>query len=131
MANVQELLQTITYKDEMSSQEASLGTVKEIFKDFEILPVKHSKNGARRATIMLRNKATGKLTNQQLVMSPAVTDLFRADKITVNHIAGFNVSHIEGKGFFVMLPSAGWIEVVKLTVAEYKPQAVSLEDTIA
>lgn len=130
MNNVQELLQTITYKDEMSSKEASLGTVKEIFKDFEVLPVKNSKNGARRSTLMLKNKATGKISND-LKCSPAVTDLFRDGKITLNHIMGFNVSHIEGKGFFVMLPSAGWQDVVKITVAEYKPQAIDPTDTIA
>jgi hypothetical protein len=130
MNSVNEILQTITYRDEQFQNSSSLGTVQEIFKDFTILPIKESKNGARRASIMLKNKLTGKVAEQVLVMSTSLTDLFRADKVTTDHIAGFPVFHGE-KGFFVGLPSAGWIEVSSITVKEYKPQAVALEDLIA
>jgi hypothetical protein len=130
MNSVNEILQTITYRDEQFQNSSSLGTVQEIFKDFTILPIKESKNGARRASIMLKNKLTGKVAEQVLVMSTSLTDLFRADKVTTDHIAGFPVFHGE-KGFFVGLPSAGWVEVSSITVKEYKPQAVALEDLIA
>jgi hypothetical protein len=129
MTNVQEILQTITYRDEQSQGNSSIGTVKEIFKDFEFLPVKHSKNGARRASLMMRNIATGKVAEQVLIMSPTLTDLFRDNKVTLNHVAGFPVFHGE-KGFFVGLPSAGWVEVKKITIEQYAPQAVALEELI-
>jgi hypothetical protein len=106
------------------------GVVNEVFKDFEMLPVKHSKNKARRCTIMLRNKTTGKVAAQTLVMSEPLTDLYRADKITINHIVGFPVFHGD-KGLFVGLPSAGWQEISNVTAIEYKPMAVSPEELIA
>ena len=125
--NVQEILKTITYRDEQANNSSSIGIAKEVFNDFEMLPVKISKTGARRATIMLKNKATGKVAEQTLVMSPTVTDLFRAGKIAKEHIAGFPVFHGD-KGFFVGLPSAGWTDFATIKVAEYVPVAVSHDE---
>jgi hypothetical protein len=130
MTTVEQLLQSITYRDEQFQNSASIGVVNEVFKDFEMLPVKHSKNKARRCTIMLRNKTTGKVAAQTLVMSEPLTDLYRADKITINHIVGFPVFHGD-KGLFVGLPSAGWQEISNVTAIEYKPMAVSPEELIA
>lgn len=126
---VQEILQTITYRDDASQGNESIGNFQEIFSQFDALPVKVSKSGARRCTIMLRNKQTGKLTNQNVVMSPTVTDLFRGNKVTMEHIAGFPVFHGD-KGFFVGLPSQGWIEVKTIKVAQWVPEAISPEDLV-
>lgn len=133
MTNVQEILKKITYRDEESQGSQSIGTAKEVFADFEFLPVKNSKNNARRASIMMKNISTGQIAQQVLVLSTAATDLFRADKINTDHIAGFPVFYSEDKGFFVGLPSAGWIVVSKIKVKQYKPELTSqdLVDSIA
>lgn len=125
--NVQEILSSIVYHDEASKGKNDIGNFQEVFSDFEGLPVKTSKNGARRASIMLKNKQTGLVAKNPVCMSPALTDLFRSDKVTMEHIAGFPVFHGD-KGFFVGLPGQGWTDIKSIKVAEYKPTVVSAQD---
>ena len=126
--NVQEILQKIVWKDDSQQSGNSLGNLNVAFPKAEILLVPHSKNGARRATVMLKDN--GKVTN--LICSERVTDLMRAGKLTKEHVAGFPVIYNDKQNaLYLGLPSDGWIEIKSITVKEYKPQAVSMEDVIA
>lgn len=125
--NVQEILQQIAWKDEKQSGN-SLGNLNEVFPNAEILMVPKSKTNAERATVMI--KQNGKVYN--LTCSLAMTPLVRSGKLTKEHIVGFPIIFNEKQNsLYIGLPSAGWVEVSSITVAEYKPQAVSLEELIA
>jgi hypothetical protein len=125
----QEILSKLVWKDpETENAGASVGNCSTIFKDCELLAIKHSKNGAKRATFMFKNKE-GK--TQTVAMSPRVTELYRADKITEDQILGFPVMYSDKlNSLFIGLPSSGWIEVKAIKVKDFKPSGLSLEDLI-
>ena len=123
----EELLSTMEFKDATANDAQSPGTVKEVFAGFELLPVKNSKTGAVRATIMARkdNKV------YTIVCSPAVTELFRANMITMEHIIGFPILRGNNGGTYITLPSSGWIAVKDIVKKDFVPAPVALEDIIA
>lgn len=123
----QELLSTMTFTDATANDTQSVGTFKEVFTGFDILPVKHSKNGAARSTIMIRkdNKVA------TVVCSPAVTELFRANIINMEHILGFPILRGNNGGTYVTLPSLGWTAVKDMKVVDFVPAPVKHEDLIA
>jgi hypothetical protein len=116
----------IVWRDELTSNGNlnTLGTVKELFHDCELLPV--TKNLDKRATLMF--KKDGKVAN--VVMSKSVNELFRAGKLTIPQVMGFQVIKAENGGFYAALPASGWIEVKTIKVQDFKPSGLSLEDLI-
>jgi len=116
----------IVWRDELASNGNlnTLGTIKELFQDCELLPV--TKNISKRATLMF--KKNGKVAN--VVMSKSCNDLFRAGKISIPQILGFQVVKGDNGGFYAVLPASGWIEVKTIKVQDFKPSGLSLEDLI-
>jgi hypothetical protein len=123
----EELLSTMTFTDATANDAQSPGTLKEVFTGFDLLPVKNSKSGAQRATIMARkdNKV------YTIVCSPAVTELFRADMISMEHIVGFPILRGNNGGTYVTLPSSGWVSIKDIVIKNFVPGPVSHEDIIA
>lgn len=119
-----QILKKLEWRDELTQNNASVGTMKEIFADFEMLPIKHSKKGAKRASFLFKDKVSKKVTN--VICSEALTPLYRNGKIKEEQILGFPVIwNEERKALFVGLPSAGWINVETITVQDYQ---VNYED---
>jgi|GWRWMinimDraft_13_1066021.scaffolds.fasta_scaffold01419_7 hypothetical protein len=119
-----QVLQKLVWRDEQTQNSASVGTMKEIFADFEFLPVKNSKKGAKRATFLFKDKVSKKVTN--VICSEALTPLYRSGKIKEEQIMGFPVIwNEERKALFVGLPSTGWVGVETITVQNYE---VNYED---
>lgn len=119
-----QVLQKLVWRDEQTQNSASVGTMKEIFEGFEMLPVKKSKNGAKRATFLFKDKVSKKVTN--VICSEALTPLFRSGKIKEEQIMGFPVIwNDERKALFVGLPGSGWVDVDTITVQNYE---VNYED---
>lgn len=122
----QELLSDVIWREE-NANNAAVGTFKDLFSDYESLLVKNSKNGATRATIMI--KKDGKVAN--ITCSEPLTKLVRANKLGMNEIAGFPVLKSDGKGIFVGLPSSGWVEVRSIEVKDYVAAPISMSEMIA
>lgn len=122
----EELLSTMVYTDATANDTQSPGTLQDVFTGFDLLPVKHSKNGAERASIMARkdNKVT------TIVCSPAVTELFRANIISLEHIIGFPILRGNNGGTYVTLPSNGWTPIKDIVKVDFVPAPVSHEDLI-
>ena len=119
-----QVLQKLVWRDEQTQNNAAVGTMKEIFADFDYLPIKKSKTGALRATFLFKDKVSKKVTN--VICSEALTPLFRSGKISVEQIMGFPVIwNEERKALFVGLPSTGWAGVETVTVQDYE---VNYED---
>ena len=123
----EELLSTMTFTDATANDAQSPGTLQEIFTGFELLPVKNSKSGAKRASIMARkdNKV------YTIVCSPAVTELFRANLISMEHIVGFPILRGNNGGTYVTLPSSGWVAIKDIVRKDFVPAPVAHNDLIA
>lgn len=127
---VQEILQNIVWKEETTGLDGAteMGILKDLFPTADMLVVKHSKRGAERASIMI--KKDGKL--HTVICSPRVTQLLRADKITKEHLVGFNVLHnTKQNSLYLTLPSDGWVEIRKISIKQYIPVAINPADAIA
>jgi len=110
------ILEKLVYREATSQDGISAGTMSDVFADFETLPVKNSKNGARRSTIMF--KKDGKVTN--VILSAVLTDAFRAGVVEKEHIFGFPmVWNEEKKQLFVGFPAEGWTKTATITVKNY------------
>ena len=110
------ILEKLVYREATSQDSISAGTISEVFADFEMLPVKNSRTGARRSTIMF--KKDGKITN--VILSETLTDAFRAGIIETAHIVGFPMIYNEDKQqLFVGFPAAGWAPTKSVTVKDY------------
>jgi len=125
----QEVLQNIQWRESELEQGKSIGTFKELFGQFSALLLRKSKTGASHATVLMTDPANPKKTFN-VVCSLAMTPLVREGKIGLEEIAGFPVFHGD-KGFFVGIPSQGWVPVNKITAKEFKPEAVSHDDIIS
>jgi hypothetical protein len=123
----EELLSTMVFTDATANDTQSPGTLQQVFTDFDLLPVKHSKTGAARSTILARKG--DKVTT--IVCSPAVTELFRANIISMEHIVGFPILRANNGGTFVTLPSNGWTAVKDIVRKDFVPAPVSHNDIIA
>lgn len=127
MQTAEQILQSIVWRDDNPQTGNGLGTLKEVFPTAEILLVKNSKTGAKRATIMV--KKDGKVTN--LICSEALTPLVRDGRITAEHLAGFPIIFNDKQNsLYIGFPSTGWTEVRTITVKEFVPEAISLEEMI-
>lgn len=120
----EELLSGLTFTEAKGNDAQSAGTFKEVFEGFDVLPVKHSKNGAARATILVRKD--NKVAN--VICSPAVTELFRANQLTINQIMGFPILKANNGGIFVTLPSTGWSAIQDITVKDFQVVPVSVSE---
>ena len=120
----QELLASLTFQEAKGNDVQSPGTFKEIFEGYDVLPLKHSKNGAARSSILVRkdNKVT------TIVCSPAVTELFRANQLTINQIMGFPILVGSNGGVYVTLPSTGWSAVEDIAVKDFQVVPVSVSE---
>ena len=126
MKTVQEILQTIVWKD-TQEQGNGLGTLKEVFPNAEILIVKVSRNNAKRATLMLREG--NKVTN--VICAEKLTPLVRDGRVTKEHLAGFPLVYNEAQNsIYIGFPAEGWTEIRKITVAKWEATAVSKDDLI-
>ena len=124
----QELLSKIQWRESEFAQSTSIGTFKETFSQFNALLLKKSKKGAKRATVLMTDPNDTKKTFN-VVCSETMTPLVREGVITLQEIAGFPVFHGD-KGFFVGIPSQGWVPVSKITAKEFVPTAVSHADIL-
>ena len=124
----QELLSKIQWRESEFNQSTSIGTFKETFSQFNALLLKKSKNGAKRASVLMTDPNDTKKTFT-VVCSETMTPLVREGVITLQEIAGFPVFHGD-KGFFVGIPSQGWVPVSKITAKEFKPVAISHADIL-
>ena len=110
------ILEKLVYREATSQDGINAGTISEVFADFEMLPVKNSKSGARRSTIMF--KKDGKVTN--VILSAVLTDAFRAGVVEKEHIIGFPMIWNEDKQqLFVGFPAEGWTKTATITVKNY------------
>jgi hypothetical protein len=122
----EQILQNIVWRED-KPQGSGLGTLKEVFPTSEILIVKNSKTGAKRATILV--KKDGKVYN--VICSEQLTPLVREGKVTAEHLAGFPLVYNDKQNsIYIGFPSTGWTEVKSITVKEFVPQAVNLEDLV-
>lgn len=123
----EQILQSIVWRDDNPQTGNGLGTLQEVFPTAEILLVKNSKTGAKRATIMV--KKDGKVTN--LICSEQLTPLVRDGRVTKEHLAGFPIIFNDKQNsLYIGFPSTGWTEVRTITVKEFVPEAISLEEMI-
>lgn len=129
------LVGTIIYDAETRTNTAQvLGTYKQLFPGWEVLPVKHSKNNAARATLVFKHSDGKQMAN--VILSTVATGLFRADKIDLEELAGFpiiyNDTNLKGEKveprLFLGLPPQGWIPVDKIVVKAFK---VSLASSVS
>lgn len=121
-----ELLKDIKWVEETVNA-TSVGNFKELFSDYSSLLIKQSKNGATRATIMI--KKDGKITN--ITCSEKLTTLVRANKLGMQEIAGFPVFKSDRNGgIFVGLPSDGWVEIATIVIKDYVPAAVTVDEIL-
>ena len=123
-----EFLSSLVYRDSEAQSNASVGTFQELFKDFEALPIKHSKTGAAHSTIMLRNVTTNRVTN--VICSLALTNLFRANLITMNEIVGFPIFQGTNGGVFVGLPAQGWTAIATITKKDYVVAPITVNNLL-
>ena len=123
------ILEKLVYREATSLDGINAGTISEVFADFEMLPVKNSKSGARRSTIMF--KKDGKVTN--VILSATLTDAFRAGVVEKEHIVGFPmIWNEEKKQLFVGFPAEGWTKTATITAKDYvvKFDATNVSDII-
>jgi hypothetical protein len=126
MQTAEQILSQIVWRED-KPQGTGLGTLKQVFSDAEILVVKKSKTGAKRATLMVRT-AKG-VTN--VICSEPLTPLVRDGRVTEEHLAGFPlIWNDQQNSMYITFPSTGWVEVKKITPKEFKPEAVSHNDLI-
>lgn len=122
----EQILQNIVWRED-KPQGSGLGTLKEVFPTSEILIVKKSKTGAKRATIMV--KKDGKIYN--VICSEQLTPLVRDGRVTAEHLAGFPLVYNDTQNsIYIGFPSTGWIEVNSITAKEFIPEAINPEDLI-
>ena len=127
MQTAEQILSQIVWREDKPQTGTGLGTLKQVFPDAEILVVKKSRTGAKRATLMVRT-AKG-VTN--VICSEDMTPLVRDGRVTLEHMAGFPlVWNDKQNSMYIGFPSTGWVEVKKITPKEFKPEAVSHNDLI-
>jgi len=115
MKTLEQVLAGIEWKAEQEGS-SSLGTIQDVFPNAELLIIKNSKTGAKRATIMI--KQNGKVTN--VVCAENITPLVREGIITEKHLAGFPVMYSEKyNSLFVGAPSGGWQEIKNIVVEAF------------
>ena len=125
MTTVEEILSKIEWKD-ASVTGTSVGTIQTFFPaTAELLLVKNSKTGAKRATIMVKNGE--KVTN--LIIGEDLTVLVREGLINLDHLVGFPIMYNDKQNqLYIGRPSEGWKEVKSIVKKDYKITAVTMED---
>jgi hypothetical protein len=124
MTTVEEILAGIQWKD-ASTTGTSLGTIQDLFPKAELLLVKTSKSGAKRATIMVKDG--DKVTN--LIIGEELTVLVREGLISLEHLVGFPLMHNDKQNqLYVGRPSQGWQEVKSIVKQDYKITAITMKD---
>lgn len=127
-------LEKMVFVDPTSTTGTSIGDVQTIFKGMEMRPFESTK-GAKRDSIAFRNKADGKLTFA--VMSEKMTEVNRLGylKGKEDEVAGFPVFYSETlgpnkdqAGFFIGLPTAGFVDVDTLVKKDYVPMRLNVKD---
>jgi hypothetical protein len=126
---MQDINELIQWRTSETTGNASIGTFKEVFSQFEALLLCKSKNGAERATILMTDPADRTKTFN-VVCSIEITPRVRSREITLEHIAQFPVFHGE-KGFFVGIPNEGWVAVKKIVAKAYVAKPINFEKLIA
>jgi len=124
---IEEILKGIEWK-EATEASSSIGVLNEVYKDHEILLVKNSKTGAKRATIMVKkdNKVSTVIIGEEL------TTLVRAGLVTLEHLVAFPLLYNDKQNqLYLGRPSEGWKAVADVKVVNYVPKPVALEDLIA
>ena len=126
---MQDINELIQWRTSENTGKASIGTFKDLFGQFEALLLRKSKTGAERATILMTDPADRTKTFN-VICSIEITPRVRSGEITLEHIAQFPVFHGE-KGFFVGIPSEGWVAVKKIVAKQYIAKPISHEKVIA
>jgi len=124
----EEILKGIEWK-EAAEGSSSIGILNEVYnKDHEILLVKTSKNKAKRASLLIKkdNKVVLVIIGEELTM------LVRANIVTLEHLVGFPLMYNDKQNqLYLGRPSEGWKAIADVSVVDYVPQPVALEDLIA
>lgn len=112
-----------------------VGTLKDLFKGWKLIPVKNNTKVDRATLVFL--SPDGK-SRANIIVSPALTKLWREDKVDVATLAGMPVVLIdkdsEGNAINPRLSlgvSGGAIEVDKIVVKTFNPQSVAQYETLA
>lgn len=98
-----ELKNKIVWKDAESDRGESIGKTGDAFTNCNILILRTSKNGAKRATVLFEDKDSKKVTN--VTCSLALTEYVRNGEIHEGHIKSLPLFYSEDKGLFIGLGS--------------------------
>lgn len=118
-----QLLAGIDWMDAKENKSASVGTFQEIFGQYEAMLIRKSKNGAKLATILVKNE---KGETKAVCCSENLTALVRANEsVTIEHIMNLPVfKHKEHSGIYVGLKGQNFKRVDEIDAIDAMPSAV-------
>mgnify|MGYP001390763024 CR=1 FL=1 len=120
----EEILKGLEWKDATETS-SSIGILNEVYKGHELLLIKNSKTGPKRATIMI--KKGDQVTN--VIIGKEPTTLVRANIINLEHLVGFPLMYNDKQNqLYLGRPSEGWQAVADITVVNYVATPVTLEE---
>lgn len=119
----QQLLAGIDWMDATENNNASIGTFQEIFGQYEAMLIRKSKNGAKLATVLVKNE-NGK--TKAVCCSENLTALVRSNEsVTLEHIMNLPVfKHATHSGIYVGLKGQNFKRVDEIPAIDAMPSAV-------